>query len=158
MNKNKKETTITITDSDIRRIARQVMQEISKQSHFQYYNCNPKGIVTGDCVIRAISKALNKHWDNVLKDLTKYSLKYKYFIGCTELYEIYLSDNGWEKHKAPRKKNGKPYKLIEWLNVFDNSAIVTIDKNHLTYIDNSTLYDVWDCTQHIVGEYWTYKR
>lgn len=158
MNSRKKNEAFAISEKDIQSIVRQVLKEMSKQSHYKYYNHNPKGVVTGDCVIRSIGTALNKPWDNILKDLTKYSLKHKYYIGCVELYEIYLSDAGWTKHNAPHKRNGKPYKLIEWLSRFNGEAIVSIDDDHLAYVKEGVLYDTWDCTQHILGEYWTKGR
>jgi hypothetical protein len=124
---------------------------------FRYYNSNPNKYKTSDCVIRAISTALDKSWDDVLKDLTLYALKYKYFINCEELYEIYLKDYKWKKHKAPRKRNEKPYTLREWLKTFNKEAIVTIDENHLTYVNNHIVYDIWNCTDNEVGVFWTQK-
>ena len=37
---------------------------------FIEYNPNPRGINTGDCVIRAICKALDMEWEKVYMDLT----------------------------------------------------------------------------------------
>ena len=84
-------------------------------------------------------------------------MKYKYFINCQELYEIYLKDCKWEKHKAPQKKNGSAYLLRDWLKNFNGEAIVTIDDDHLTYVNNHIVYDIWDCTENEVGIFWTQK-
>lgn len=32
---------------------------------YEYYNPNPKNKQTGDCVVRALCKALDKSWDEV---------------------------------------------------------------------------------------------
>lgn len=37
---------------------------------FVPYNPNPRGINTGDCVIRAICKAMDKTWEKVYTELT----------------------------------------------------------------------------------------
>ena len=37
---------------------------------YSYYNANPYKIRVGDCVIRAISKALNQSWEDTYIDLT----------------------------------------------------------------------------------------
>ena len=37
---------------------------------FIEYNANPRGINTGDCVIRAISKARDTDWEKVYMALT----------------------------------------------------------------------------------------
>lgn len=123
--------------------------------NFHYYNNNPNKYKTSDCVVRAISVALDKSWENILSDLTLYALKYKYFINCQELYEIYLKDNGWKKNKYPHKRNGNKYLLGEWLKSFGKEAIVTIDEDHLTYVNNHIVYDIWNCTDNEVGVFWT---
>lgn len=38
---------------------------IENNSYFIKYNANPKDLKTGDCVIRALSKGLNKSWDDI---------------------------------------------------------------------------------------------
>ena len=47
---------------------------------FNLYNPNPRGINTGDCVIRAICKAMDKTWEKVYVELTKHlpGLLYRY--------------------------------------------------------------------------------
>ena len=56
------------------------LASLMKAENFRYYNSNPNKNKTSDCVVRAISTALRKSWDDVLKELTEYALKYKYFI------------------------------------------------------------------------------
>lgn len=130
--------------------------EVSK---FHYYNLNPSGHHTGDCVVRAIAAAEGMTWEEVARDLYDYMLKYKYFINSTELYEIYLKDKGWTKHRPPKKKGGTTYHLNEWIEKTKGKPIiVTIDDDHLTYIVENKLYDIWDCLEHTVGEYWTYEE
>lgn len=133
------------------------LASLMKAENFRYYNSNPNKNKTSDCVVRAISTALRKSWDDVLKELTEYALKYKYFINCQELYEIYLKDNKWKKHKAPCKRNGDAYLLGEWLKKNNVEAIVTIDDDHLTYVNNHIVYDIWNCTDNEVGVFWTEK-
>ena len=129
--------------------------ELMESGCYKYYNANPKKRKTGDCVIRAICTALDKSWDDVLKDLTEYALKYKYSIASEELYEIYLMDHKWIKHNKPCKRNKNGYILKEWLKKHGEEAIVTIDSDHLTYVCNHIVYDIWDCTEQTVGNFWT---
>lgn len=134
------------------------LSKVLMTPRYKYYNANPMKHRTTDCVIRAIGTALNKSWDDVLKDLSNYSLKYKYFITSVELYEIYLRDNGWKKHDTPHKKNGNEYILSEWLEMHRFEAIVTINDNHLTYVNNGCVYDIWNCTTETVNEFWTQNK
>lgn len=131
------------------------IQSLLSTDNFRYYNNNPNKYKTSDCVVRAISVAVDKTWEDVLQDLTAYSVKYKYFLNCQELYEIYLRDLKWKKHKVPHKKNGSKYTLSEWLKKFNGVAIVTIDDDHLTYVEDHIVYDIWNCTDNEVGVFWT---
>lgn len=147
--------------SDFIKTSESILESLNKLAslmatdNFRYYNNNPNKYKTSDCVVRAISTALDKSWDDVLKDLTAYALKYKYFINCQELYEIYLKDCRWKKHNAPHKRNGDAYVLGDWLKNFNGEAIVTIDDDHLTYVNNHIVYDIWNCTENEVGVFWT---
>ena len=56
------------------------MQEILKNidknpSVFQYFNANPNGVNTNDCVVRAIIGVTGQEWEDVLLDLTKFAIK-----------------------------------------------------------------------------------
>ena len=39
---------------------------------FRYYNAHPKGLIVGDCVKRAISKAANMDYTEVQRELNRY--------------------------------------------------------------------------------------
>ena len=149
--------------NDITKVSESILESLNKLSsslvadNFRYYNSNPNKNKTSDCVVRSISTALNKSWEDVLKELTEYALKHKHFPNCQEIYEIYLKDNKWKKHNAPHKRNGDVYLLGEWLKKFGDEAIVTIDDDHLTYVNNHIVYDIWNCTENEVGVFWTEK-
>ena len=59
---------------------------------WKYYNPNPRSNLVGDCVIRALSLALNQDWDETylgvkakgyeLKDMTSSNTITRYAIRC----------------------------------------------------------------------------
>ena len=69
-----------------------------------YFNLNPKGLHTSDCVIRAFAYFLGIGWREAFIDL---------FTWCADrgivtfnyrsTYYQYLKERGYPKHKAPRK-------------------------------------------------------
>ena len=50
-------------------------QKYPDTNTFHFYNANPKNKYTGDCVIRAISTALEQSWEQTIKELTELGIK-----------------------------------------------------------------------------------
>ena len=53
------------------------MKVLKDTKWFKFHNANPKNRRSGDCVIRAISTATGKSWEEVLTDLCKLALQEK---------------------------------------------------------------------------------
>lgn len=142
--------------------------------YFQFYDANPKGRVTGDCVIRAIAAGTGKTWETVLKDLTEIALKYKVSPLDSACYQRYLEQLGFTKMSQPRKQNGRKYTAQEFCEVVtekhkdDDTAlpviIAHVGGNHLSLIRGHTDFfrvvvtDTWDCSNGCVGNYWIKKQ
>lgn len=67
----------------------------------KYYNPNPQKKNVGDCVIRAISKALNIAWDDVYVGLCVYGFSMCDMPSSNAVWGAYLQDNGFERHILP---------------------------------------------------------
>jgi hypothetical protein len=137
--------------------------------HFKYYNANPKDKITGDCVIRALSVAMKKSWDEVLTDLYKYALKYKQMLNDDILYKKYLKDNGWKMLKQPRKWDNTKYTGFEFceelkdglcFNYDDihvdetNNIIAHIGGHHIVAIIDGRIIDTWNSSGGCIGNIW----
>ena len=125
---------------------------------FHYYNANPKNRRTGDCVIRALSLALNKDYKDVLMEMAELSCKTGYSIGSSQLEKKYLEKNGWEKQKQPRMWDGRKITGRQWLTTAGNETmIVSIGAQHLSCIKEGRFWDIWDCSGRCVGVYYVKK-
>jgi hypothetical protein len=127
---------------------------LDKNSVFRYYNCNPYHKHTDDCVIRAITAGTGNSWEEVVSDLSKYMLQYGYMMNTPETYGMYLKDKGWVKQQAPKKNKSAHMTVGEFVRKFKGHAIVHVDDNHMTYIADGKIWDLWDPSSHIIGEYW----
>lgn len=145
-------TTATKT-SKVRATKKQPVENV-----FRYYNCNPHHKTTCDCVIRAIAAGTGETWENTLKNLTRYMLQNGNMLNTPELYGQYLKDDGWVKQKQPVKANGQKMTIKEFLQTFDDCAIIHAGKGHVSYVADGKLYDIWDCSDEIIGNYWTYTK
>ena len=124
---------------------------------FRYYNCNPHNKRTDDCVIRAIAAGTGDSWEKTLKNLTAYMIKHGHMLNTPELYGQYLKDQGWVKQKQPVKSNGQKMRINEFLKKFKGCAIAHAGTGHVTYLAEGKVYDIWDTSEQIIGNYWTYE-
>ncbi len=121
---------------------------------YHYYNANPKDRRTDDCVIRAIALATEQSWDDVLVGLTKCALENKYMISCPECYGKYLKKLGWVKQKQPVKRNNKKYRACEFAKKFNGVAIAHVGTQHIACIKENEVWDIWDSSDGVIGNYW----
>ena len=63
---------------------------------FIEYNPNPRGINTGDCVIRAICKAFDMDWEKVYMELTVKGLEKAMWGDTNAVWEKYLKEHGFD--------------------------------------------------------------
>lgn len=132
---------------------------------FHYYNANPKNRITTDCVIRALSRGMNKPYTDVLMELALLQCKTGYDTGDRKLYDAYLKNNGWTKHKQPRKCDNTKYTGKEWcLKLKGDHAgsigtpqnmIANIGTHHVVAIIDAKVNDIWNSTDGYIGNYWT---
>lgn len=121
-------------------------------------NMNPKDRRIGDCVIRALARATGYTWDETLDKLVAISHKVKDMPNSKRVYEKFLVQEGWIKQKMPRRPDNTRYTVREFLDEIAGPnelyAVISV-ANHLTYAENDTLIDTWDCSRKSVGNFWT---
>lgn len=122
---------------------------------FTKLNVNPKGRKTGDCVVRAIAKAMNQSWEDTLCDLHKVALKHYAMPNDKCTYDKYLTANGWTKEKMPRFSDNTRYTVKEFLNENPKGTFILSVAHHLTVAIDGELFDTWNCSSKSVGNYWT---
>ena len=124
---------------------------------FKQFNANPKGKKASDCVLRAISVANNKSWEQTLKEMTELSLKTGYVFNEKNGYEKYLKNNGWAKCKMPKKSDNTKYTIKEFVERLakNNQTYIISVCGHLTVVKNLELIDTWNCCNYNVGNFYT---
>lgn len=123
---------------------------------FENFNCNPDKHRTNDCVVRAIAAAYNTTWESVYLWLTDLGLTKHRMPNDKVVYEELLKQMGWVKQKMPKHLNGKRYTVKELISSIDCPMLITVTK-HMTYANNGTVYDTWDCRSKCVCNYWIKK-
>lgn len=116
---------------------------------FRYCNANPEGKRIGDCVIRAISIALDIPYNKVLNILFTNS---NYF-NCDMLVRDCYSKVLTEDFELP-KYHGMNKTVKEVVDSFKDSTLIIRIENHLTVSINGIIYDTWDPSNEIVDVFW----
>ena len=134
---------------------------------FHFYNANPKGRITGDCVYRAIATATETHYHQVIRDLAEMAIKTGYSPASKECYGKYLESKGWVKHKQPKKWDNTKYtgkefckELMRYDSEIDSGndlhhIVAHIGGHHIVAIISGQVWDIWNSTDGCIGNYWT---
>lgn len=121
---------------------------------FTFYNANPKGKYTCDCVARAVCTALNEPYETVIREMVEMSIKTGYEYTDPKCIDKYLQSKGWTKMKQPRKANNTKYTGKEFHKVFKGVCVANIGGHHIVCIKGGKVYDTWDSTDGCIGNYW----
>lgn len=136
---------------------------------FFYYNANPKGRITGDCRIRAISVACEVPYNQVVRDLCEIQCETGYDQCENQGISLLMKRYGWEKHNQPRKADRTKYtgaEFCKWLDEYWNGGNVfchlggrhDVCIKRVKHWDGKLHYkvvDIWNSTGGCVGNWWT---
>lgn len=117
-----------------------------------YYNPNPKGKLTGDCVIRALSKALNEDWYSVYDDLCEEGKRAGDWGNTNSVWGAYLRRRGFDRYIIP---NYCPncYTLADFAQEHDRGTYIVATGTHVVCIKDGVIYDSWDSSREIPTYY-----
>lgn len=115
---------------------------------FVYYNNNPLKENIGDCVIRAISLALDIDYYDILELLYNNSNYFNCDMLVRDCYAKLLDDFGCQRFKA----SGQTVEQVA--NDFPNSRVIIRINEHLTCAIYGVIYDTWDTSNEIVDTFW----
>ena len=128
----------------------------SDTSYFHYINVNPKNLIEGDCVVRAISRATGLPWKKVYTDLTIIGAEMCRMPNSTQVYDKYLQTLGFVKNPAPKKPDNHKYRGKEFCEEFFNKGVCVmhIGGHHMSCVINGVINDTWNCSGGSIGNYW----
>lgn len=120
---------------------------------FFYYNANPKGIRTGDCVVRAFSYFLGMSWAEALQSLIDWGIKNGLVLfHYRGFYNKYLLERGYKKRKTPNQV----LTVRDFCDKYaeDGGLYLIQCPRHVTIVHNKGIVDTWDCGHLKVEGYW----
>lgn len=124
------------------------------QLPFMKKNVNPKGKNTGDCVIRAMTTALEMDYYDVYEEMYELSKKSGHMVNDKHCEDLYLKQKGFVKFAQPKHCDGTKYRINEIRNLTQARVIVIRCTHHLTCVKDGVLIDTWNCGNKVINNYY----
>lgn len=120
-------------------------------------NPNPNNRNTGDCVIRAISIAEDKDWDDVYLDLMAEGFFEKEMVETNSLWGGYLRKLGYVRHGIP-DTCPDCYTIREFAEDHPRGIYIVGTGSHVVAIINGDYYDTWNSGHKVPLFYFAKER
>lgn len=115
---------------------------------WKYYNPNPRSNLVGDCVIRALSLALNQDWNETYLGVTAKGYELKDMPSSNTIWTTYLKSKGFKAYIIP---NECPicYTVKEFCRDNSKGLFVLATGEHVITCIDGDYYDTWDSGSEI---------
>lgn len=127
-----------------------------KSRNFKYFQPNDKDIKDnyGDCVVRALCKAMDKQWLDVYDMLVKKGRELQTMPSDKPVYEAVLKDCGFVYTGVSNKK-GTHRPIVKHFAKDVKIPTVMVVANHLVSCRDGYFYDIWDSGEKSLYGFWT---
>ncbi len=120
---------------------------------WKQYNPNPCGRIVGDCVVRAISKALDKPWNDVYTGITLDGYILCDMPSANHVWGAYLKRNGWRRHLIPDDcPDG--YTVADFAADNPEGVYILAISGHAVAVCDGDWYDTFDSGAELPIYYW----
>ena len=120
-------------------------------------NPNPKNNYTGDCVIRAISIAEGRDWDDIFIELMAKCFDLKDMPSTNKAWGAYLHSIGYKRHIIP-DTCPDCYTIIDFTRDHPQGNYILGTGTHVVAVKHGNYYDTWDSGLEIPLVYWTKEK
>lgn len=115
------------------------------------FNTNPFGLRVGDCVIRAISKALNRSWEDIYIDLCLHGFLMGDLPSSNAVWSAYLRHKGFKRHTIEDCPDC--YTVADFCQEHPNGVYVIGTGSHAVCICDGCAFDAWNSLRENVVYY-----
>lgn len=120
---------------------------------FLYYNANPLGLRTGDCVFRAMSYFRGVTWERAVMDVVAFAMpRGLVSFNYITTFSAFLKDKGFVRYPSPRK--GMTVREFIGELKGDGRCFFLSCNGHCTIVHGGMLVDTWPCFDKRVLAYW----
>lgn len=120
---------------------------------YREYNRNPRGKRVGDCVIRAVSRATGKTWEETYAGICAAGYELCDMPSANAVWGAYLRRHGFRRHILP-DTCPDCYTVEDFCREHPEGLYVLAISGHVVCVDNGDWYDSWDSGQETPVYYW----
>ena len=114
---------------------------------YKFHNANVHDKFVNDCVIRAISVAENKTWDETYNKLSEMAQMVGTLLDDSYFVDSYLSMNY-------EKENHNSITIREFIDTHPKGTYLITLTGHITVVRDGVLYDTFDCRDRYIKDAW----
>lgn len=123
-------------------------------SNWQPLNLNPANHRVGDCVVRAISKALGQDWETTYAELAMYGFMRCDMPNANHVWGAYLKSRDYKQYLIDDK--GKSiYTVEDFCQDNPNGTYILAIDGHVVCVVDGHYFDSWNSGKEIPIYYWT---
>ena len=111
------------------------------------FNINPFGLRVGDCVIRAIAKALDKPWEDTYIDLCLQGFMMGDLPSSNAVWSAYLKHKGFKRRTIEDCPDC--YDVGNFCEENKKGIFVLGTGSHAVTVIDGNYFDAWDCGKEI---------
>lgn len=117
-----------------------------------FFNNNPQGLKIGDCVVRAISAAMNQSWERTYVDLCIEGFTFRDMPNANSVWASYLHSKGWKRRSIP-DTCPDCYTVADFAAEHPEGVYIAATGSHAVCIKNGNIIDNWDSSDETVTYY-----
>lgn len=121
---------------------------------FIFSNPNPIGSYVGDCVIRALSVAMDKPWYEVYMELALQGLLMYDMPSSNRVWNEYLKTEGYKRYVIPSDCPGC-YTVRDFCGEHFKGTYILGTGTHVIAVKDGNYYDTWNSGDESPIYYWT---
>jgi hypothetical protein len=110
---------------------------------YSYFNPNPLGSRVGDCVVRAVSKALNVTWEGAYIGLAIQGYIMGDLLSSNAVWGTYLKNNGFIRDVVSADCPDC-YTVADFAEEHNSGVYVLGTGSHAICVEDGVVFDSWD--------------
>lgn len=124
---------------------------------YVFFNPNPHQLIVGDCVIRAISRLLDKDWDTTYAMVSLQGFKSKDMPSSNNIWGECLTENGFVPEMVLCQYSKPPCTVRQFADAHSTGRFLLFIGGHVVTVVNGNYYDTWDSGDEVPLFYWKEK-
>ena len=118
-----------------------------------HVNPNPNGVYVEDCVVRAISIATDRSWDDIYAHLCLQGFIMKNMPSVNRVWGTYLSSIGFSRYPLPANCPDC-YTIRDFCNENRSGVYILATGSHVVTVVDGNYCDAWDSGDEMPIEVW----